>query len=55
VSWLDHESVALPPELMLVVLVDKLSEGMPPDESLVATETAAERVMLPPAPVHVSL
>lgn len=52
---LDHERVALPPERMLVELADKLNEGMPADELLVDTVTDVERVMRPPAPVHVSL
>jgi hypothetical protein len=40
---------------MLVELADKLNEGMPADELLVDTVTDVERVMRPPAPVHVSL
>jgi hypothetical protein len=56
--WLDHERVVLPPALMVVELADKLNKRLPSGADgvllLADTETEAERVMLPPAPLQVS-
>lgn len=62
VFWLDQERVTACPERTLVELAEKLSEGVPSDEGgggelggglFAATETEAERVMLPPGPLQV--